>query len=81
MKQKFSSMGVSMDASRILPKAEKHVSAKVTYRSLRNRARAAHRATRECRVAWGLYPFVWHLALFVLGALGVSAWVSILQAS
>ena len=30
------------------------------------------------------YPFVWHLALFVLGALGAlgaSAWVSMLQAS
>ena len=27
------------------------------------------------------YPFVWHLALFVLGALGASAWVSMLRAS
>ena len=26
-------------------------------------------------------PFVWHLTLFVLGALSVSAWVSMLQAS
>ena len=26
-------------------------------------------------------PFVWHLTLFVLGALGASAWVSMLQAS
>jgi hypothetical protein len=27
------------------------------------------------------HPFVWHLTLFVLGALGASAWVSMLQAS
>jgi hypothetical protein len=26
------------------------------------------------------YPFVWHLTLFVLGALGASAWVSMMQA-
>jgi hypothetical protein len=25
-------------------------------------------------------PFVWHLTLFVLGALGTSAWVNMLQA-
>jgi len=32
------------------------------------------------RKAFGAYPFVWQKRLFVLGALGALAWVSMLQA-